>query len=75
MNFILTGSMYMLCLTSSDNPSMPNSRALSFSVVIIVLGEGMALNASFIRSMSLLVNWWWSGNVRGVMFPEYSFRS
>ena len=57
MNFTLMGRVYMLRLTSSDRPSMPESLALSFSVVIIIFGEGMASNVAFIRSMSFAVNW------------------
>ena len=57
MNFTLMGRVYMLRLTSSDRPSMPESLALSFSVVIIIFGEGMASNVVFIRSMSFAVNW------------------
>ena len=57
MNFTLMGRVYMLRLTYSDRPSMPESLALSFSVVIIIFGEGMASNVVFIRSMSFAVNW------------------
>ena len=75
MNFTLIGSMNRLRRTSSDSPSMPANLALSFSVVIIILGEGMPANAVFIRSMSFFVNWWWSGKANCVMFFEYSRRS
>ena len=70
MNLILMGRVYMLRFTSSDRPSMPCSLALSFSVVTIILGEGILAKVSFIRSMSLLVKQWWSGNVNGVMLSE-----
>lgn len=75
MNLIFMGSVYMLRFTSSDRPSMPCSLALSFSVVTIILGEGILAKVSFIRSMSLLLKQWWSGNVNGVMLSEYSPRS
>ena len=52
MNFTLIGKAYMLCLTSSLSPSCPKMRVESFSVVIIIFGDGISANVLFICSMS-----------------------
>lgn len=53
----------MFSLTSLFNPSKFKSRALSFSVVIIIFGGSIIAKVSLITAMSLVLKEWWSGNI------------
>ena len=58
MKLILTGSTSSLFLTSSLSPSAVSNLTMSFSVVMITLGDGMLANVSLMCCMSLCLNTW-----------------
>ena len=58
MKLILTGSTRRLLLTSSLSPSVISSLTMSFSVVMITLGEGILANVSLMRWTSLCLKAW-----------------
>ena len=55
-NFISIGRAYVFCFTLSLSASVCRRRVLSFSVVMIIFGEGSASNSLFMRSSSAGVN-------------------
>ena len=48
MKLILTGRTYKLFLTSSLSPFVVSSLTMSFSVVMMILGEAILANVSLI---------------------------
>ena len=74
-NLISTGMTYVFFLTSSLSPSRGMSRVASFSVVMMILPWSIWANVSLMVCTSLVVNKWWSPNVRGLMWLHRGFRS